>query len=443
MKPSVELYDTTLRDGCQAEGISLSCNDKLRIARRLDEFGIPYIEGGWPGSNPKDAEFFARRPELMLKQAKIVAFGSTRHKDKDCDHDANIQKLVESNTPAVTVFGKSWDLHVDRILETGLDTNLEMIRDTIRYLKDRGREVIYDAEHFFDGYKANPEYSIQTLRAAAEGGADGLTLCDTNGGSLPSEVFRITTEVVRWFPALRIGIHAHNDAELAVAVSLAAVEAGAGLVQGTINGYGERVGNANLISLIPALQLKMGKRCVSSGQLRELRQLSHFVNETANMAPNPHQPYVGTSAFAHKGGVHVSAVLKVEHSYQHIDPGLVGNEMKALVSEMAGRQNIRYKAEQLGIAIDSETTRRVLEQIKHMENQGYSFESADASVSLMLRRASADYTPPFEVIDFMVVIEDRRGPDVFSEATVKVKVGDQLLHTVADGNGPVDALNAA
>ncbi len=437
------LYDTTLRDGTQCEGISLSCNDKLKIAKRLDEFGIHYIEGGWPGSNPKDVEFFVRQNELNLKHAKIAAFGSTRYKNTTCDQDVNIQTLMESNTPVVTIVGKSWDLHVTHVLETTLEENLKMIAESIRYFKERNKEVFFDAEHFFDGYKANSEYAIKTLEVAAENGADCLVLCDTNGGALPHEIAKITRHIIENFPDQQIGIHAHNDGDVAVANTLAAIRVGARQVQGTINGYGERVGNANLISIVPNLQLKMGYRCVSDEQLIHLTELSFYVHETANVNPDIHQPFVGDSAFAHKGGIHVSAILKVEESYQHIDPQLVGNEKRALVSELSGRSNILYKAAEFGLEADSKGAKKVLDQIKTKENQGYTFEGAEASVNLMLRRASQNYRPPFEVIDFMVVIEDRRGPGVFSEATVKVKVGDEIRHTVAEGNGPVDALNRA
>lgn len=437
------LYDTTLRDGTQCEGISLSCNDKLKIAEKLDKFGIHYIEGGWPGSNPKDAEFFARQDELHLKHAKITAFGSTRYKNTTCEQDHNIQMLEKSNTPVVAIVGKSWNLHVTQVLETTPEENLNMIAESVRYFKERGKEVIYDAEHFFDGYKVDPEYAAQTLEAAAQNGADCLVLCDTNGGTLPHEMGEITRRIIEKFPKHHIGIHAHNDSEVAVANSLAAIQAGAAHLQGTINGYGERVGNANLVSVIPNLQLKMGYRCVSDEQLTTLAALSYYVHEIANITPGIHQPFVGDSAFAHKGGIHVSAVLKVEESYQHIDPQLVGNKKRALVSELAGRSNILYKATEFGINTDRQNAKKVLDQIKTMENQGYTFEGAEASVNLILRRANGNYRPPFEVIDFMVVIEDRRGPGVFSEGTVKVKVGNEIRHTVAEGNGPVDALTRA
>ena len=438
------LYDTTLRDGTQGEGISLSCNDKLKIAQKLDEFGVHYIEGGWPGSNPKDAEFFARQGELNLKRARIAAFGSTRYKGTSCDTDANIQALVEANTPVVTLVGKSWDLHVHHVLETDSEENLDMILESVIYFKERNKEVIYDAEHFFDGYKANPDYTMLTLKAAVQGGADCLVLCDTNGGSTPWEVEEITRRVNDEFGGeVQIGIHAHNDAELGVANSLAGVKGGAVHVQGTVNGYGERVGNANLISVIPDLQLKMGRRCVSDEQLANLTKLSRYVDELANMAPNSHQAYVGDSAFAHKGGIHVAAIRKVEESYQHIDPTLVGNRKRTVVSELSGRGNILDKAETLGLDTSREDARKALQEIKALENQGYAFEGAEASVDMLLRRVGEDYQPPFEVVDFMVVTENRQGRGLFTEATVKVKVGDEVRHTVSDGNGPVNALNHA
>jgi 2-isopropylmalate synthase len=443
MTQQIIIYDTTLRDGTQGEGISLSCSDKLKIAQKLDEFGALYIEGGWPGSNPKDAEFFARQHELKLKQAKIAAFGSTRYKGTTCEKDANIQALIKANTPVVTLVGKSWDLHVRHVLETDAEENLEMISESVCYFKERDKEVIYDAEHFFDGYKANPEYAMLTLQAAAQAGADCLVLCDTNGGSTPWEVEEITKRIVERFEERLIGIHAHNDGELGVANSLAGVRGGARHVQGTINGYGERVGNANLVSVIPDLQLKMGYQCVGKEQLASLTALSRYVDELANMTPNAHQPFVGYSAFAHKGGIHVAAILKVEESYQHMDPALVGNQKRAVVSELSGRGNILYKATEFGLDTSREEAKQVLEQIKQLENQGYTFEGAEASVDMMLRRASHGYEPPFQVIDFMVVTENRQGRGLFTEATVKVKIGEEIRHTVAEGNGPVNALNIA
>ncbi len=443
MTDQVFLYDTTLRDGTQGEGISLSCDDKLKIARKLDEFGVHYIEGGWPGSNPKDVEFFARQNELSLKSAKIAAFGSTRYKGQTCESDANIQALVAANTPVVTLVGKSWDLHVKHVLETDPEENLDMINESVTYFKARQKEVMYDAEHFFDGYKANPDYAMLTLHAAVKGGADCLVLCDTNGGSTPWEVEEITRRVASTFEGVQLGIHPHNDCELGVANALAGVRGGARHVQGTVNGYGERVGNANLMSVIPDLQLKLGYHCVSKAQLASLTKLSRYVDALANQIPNDHQPFVGQSAFAHKGGIHVAAILKVEESYQHMDPTLVGNKKRALVSELSGRGNILYKAQELGLNTSREEAKIVLQQIKELENQGYTFEGAEASVDMMLRRVTGGYEPPFKVVDFMVVTENREGRGLFTEATVKVQVGKEIRHTVAEGNGPVNALNAA
>jgi 2-isopropylmalate synthase len=443
MSDQIFLYDTTLRDGTQGEGISLSANDKLKIAQKLDDFGVHYIEGGWPGSNPKDAEFFARQNELNLKNAKISAFGSTRYKGKTCATDGNIQALVAANTPVVTLVGKSWDLHVKHILETDPEENLDMIHESVAYFKARGKEVVYDAEHFFDGYKANPDYTMLTLKAAVQGHADCLVLCDTNGGSTPWEIEEIARRVITEFKDVQIGIHAHNDCELGVANSLAAIKAGARHIQGTINGYGERVGNANLMSVIPDLQLKMGYQCVSEEQLGNLTQLSRYVDALANQIPNERQAFVGQSAFAHKGGIHVAAIMKVEESYQHMNPTIVGNEKRTLVSELSGRGNILSKAQEFGLDTSHEDAKEVLRQIKELENQGYTFEGAEASVDMMLRRQTEGYQAPFKVIDFMVVTENRQGRGLFTEATVKVQVGDQIRHTVADGNGPVNALNAA
>ncbi len=436
------LYDTTLRDGTQREDISLSCDDKLNIARRLDQFGIRYIEGGWPGSNPKDAEFFSRAGELELRQARISAFGSTRHKNKRCQEDKNLQALLRASTPTVTLVGKSWDFHVRDILDTTLQRNLAMIRDSVAFLKDHGKEVMFDAEHFFDGFKANPQYALKTVEAAVESGADFLILCETNGGALPWEVENIVQAVGANFDT-PLGIHAHNDSACAVANSLAAVRAGCVQVQGTINGYGERVGNADLSSIIPDLQLKMGHEVVSPKQLAGLTALSRLVAELANLALDNHKPFVGQSAFAHKGGIHVAAVLKSVNSYQHIDPALVGNEMRAVVSELSGRGNLVYQARARGLEISREDAQRVLHQIKEMEHEGFSFEAAEASVDLMLHRVREDYRPPFELIDFMVVTEQRQRRGLLAEATVKVQIGDEIKLTAAEGNGPVNALALA
>jgi 2-isopropylmalate synthase len=455
----IQLYDTTLRDGTQGEGISLSCDDKLRIARRLDEFGMQYIEGGWPGSNPKDMEFFERaHTELDLRQARIAAFGSTCKADTDPADDAQVQLLIDAATPAVTIFGKTWDLHVTEVLRTTLEENLRMIRETVRYLKVQGKEVIYDAEHFFDGYRANPEYALSTLKAAILGGADAIVLCDTNGGSLPWQVGEavdvVRTEVLgqetplapRPAPLAHItlGIHAHNDSETGVANTLAAVRHGCTQVQGTINGYGERCGNANLVSIVPDLQLKMGYDCVPAERLRQLADLSRYVSELANMSPDSHQPFVGQSAFAHKGGTHVNAVVKYVMSYQHIDPSLVGNETRVLLSELSGKDNIAVKRREFGLdGVTREEERVVLQQIKELENAGFAFESAEASVELMLRRLRKDYRAPFELIDYTASVQHRAGRGMFSEGTVKVRVGEHIFHEVAEGNGPVNALNRA
>jgi len=438
----IDLYDTTLRDGTQREGVSLSVDDKLKIARKLDEFGIHYIEGGWPGSNPKDVEFFRRVRSLGLGQAKVAAFGSTRKKDTRPEEDFNLKALLEADTPVVTLVGKSWDLHVTQVLDTSLDENLAMIGESVAYTKVRGKEVIYDAEHFFDGYKADSDYALATLRAAAANGADVLVLCDTNGGSLPWEVEEITRTVTREIDT-PVGIHTHEDTGCAAANTLVAVRAGAVHVQGTINGYGERVANANLCTIIPDLQLKMGVTCVPPENLARLTELSRFAAEVANLAHDDHLPYVGSSAFAHKGGLHVAAVLKSEDTYQHVNPALVGNQRRTVVSELSGRGNVVDKAHQFGLDVDSQQTRDVLEQIKQLEAKGFTFEGAEASVELMLRRAHPSYVPPFELIDFMVLVERRRGRGLLAEATVKVRVGPKLMHTAAEGNGPVNALDAA
>ena len=453
----VSLYDTTLRDGTQGEGIALSCDDKLKIARRLDEFGMAYIEGGWPGSNPKDMEFFERaQTELKLRNAKVAAFGSTCKADVDPADDPQVQLLIEAKTPVVTIFGKTWDLHVTEVLRTTLEENLRMIRETVRYLVAHGKEVVYDAEHFFDGYRANPEYALSTLKAAILGGAGSIVLCDTNGGSLPWQVGEAVDEVMAQvlgrtaggdggkLAYIDLGIHAHNDSETGVANTLEAVRHGCTQVQGTVNGYGERCGNANLVSIIPDLQLKMGLECTSDENLRQLLELSRYVSELANQNPDSHQPFVGQSAFAHKGGTHVNAVVKYVMSYQHIDPSLVGNETRVLVSELAGKDNIAVKRREFGLeGLSREQERAVLQRIKDLENVGFAFESAEASIDLMLRRVRPGYTPPFELVDFTATVEHRSGRGMFSEATVKVKIGDRVLHEVAEGNGPVNALNRA
>jgi len=444
MKPSnnIFLYDTTLRDGSQREGISYSVEDKLKIARRLDEFGIQYIEGGWPGSNPKDAAFFQRVQSQNFKNARIAAFGSTARKGSRPEEDANLQALLDAETPAVTLVGKSWDLHVFDVLEVTLSENLAMIGESVAYMKSHGKEVIYDAEHFFDGYKANPDYAVETLRAAASKGADTIVLCDTNGGALPWEVEEIVRSVAAQIET-PLGVHCHDDSGCGTANTLAAVRAGAVHVQGTINGYGERVGNANLCIVIPNLQLKMGKSCVTAENLTRLIELSTYVAEVANLPHDKFMPFAGESAFTHKGGIHVAAMLKNDHSYQHIDPELVGNQRRSVVSELSGRGNVLEKSRQYGLDINSDQARQVLNEIKDLESQGFTFEGAEASLGMMIQRLDPGYRPPFELIDFAVVVEHRQGRGMLAEATVKVKVGDQVLHTAAEGNGPVSALDAA
>lgn len=438
----VLLYDTTLRDGTQREDLSLSLDDKLTIVRKLDKFGVHYIEGGWPGSNPKDAEFFERSRALSLKQARITAFGSTRRKHCRCDEDGNLRALLEAATPVVTLVGKSWDFQVFDVLDTTLEENLAMIRDSVAYMKGLGKEVIFDAEHFFDGFKANPEYAVAALQAAAESGADILVLCETNGGALPWEVEEIVRAVGQRVHA-PLGIHAHNDSGCAVANSLSAIRAGCRQVQGTINGYGERVGNADLIAIIPNLQLKMGLQVVGPEQLRGLTKLSRLVAEIANLKHDSHQPFTGRSAFAHKGGIHVAAVLKNVASYQHIDPLLVGNETRALVSELSGRGNLIYQARAHGLKITREQADSVLQRIKDLEHEGFTFEAAEASVDLMMHRARPDYRPPFELIDFISLVEHRQGRGLLAEAMVKVRIDDEVRLTAAEGNGPVNALATA
>ncbi len=439
-KNKVYLYDTTLRDGAQRRGLSLTLQDKLKIAGELDRFGMAYIEGGWPGSNPKDQAFFERAGKMKFQNAKLVAFGSTRRKDLTADKDGNLQALLDSGTPAVALVGKCWTLHVEEVLGATLEQNLDMIRDSIRFLKERGREVIYDGEHFFDGYKENPEYALATLKAAEEAGADWLVPCDTNGGSLPSQVAKVTAHVRSQCRA-RLGVHTHNDSELAVANAQAAVESGCRMVQGTVNGYGERCGNANLISLIPTLQVKMGRRCIPEKHMAQLRELALFVSETANLNPDSHAPYVGRNAFAHKGGIHVAAVEKLAESYEHIAPEVVGNQRRFVVSELSGRGNIRMRADQLGLEARGREA-LVLEKVKELERRGFQFETAEGAFELIVRRSDVDYRPPFQILDTVVLSTQRMG-SLSSEATVKLKIGDETVHTAAEGEGPVHALDLA
>ena len=441
---SVMIYDTTLRDGTQGEGFQLSCLDKLRIARELDNFGLDFIEGGWPGSNPKDIEFFQEARKLKLRHARLAAFGSTRRAGIAVGDDPQVALLLAAETPVVTIFGKSWELHVNEVLRTTPEENRAMIRETVAYLASHGREVIYDAEHFFDGYKDSPEHALGTLEAAAAGGASCLVLCDTNGGSLPSEILQTCLAVKARLPGVPFGIHTHNDCELAVANAIAAIRAGACQVQGTVNGYGERTGNCNLTSVIPLLQLKMDLPVVP--QLEKLRDLSYFVDDVSN---NPHfarAPFIGRTAFAHKGGMHVNAVRKLARSYEHIEPACVGNCQTILVSELSGQSNILLKATELGVplASDSPEAAEVLLQVKNLENQGYSFESAAGSLELLLRRALGRYTKPFELLEYHTSFRKYRdGHQPVCEATVKLAVNGQTALTIAEGNGVVNALDLA
>ena len=447
---TVQLYDTTLRDGAQEEGISFSIEDKLKICQKLDDLGIDFIEGGWPGSNPKDTEFFAKARNLRLAYSTLVAFGSTRRSDCRVEEDLNLRSLLQAKTKAVTVVGKAWDKQVTRVLETTLEENLGMITDSISYLGTKGLRVFFDAEHFFDGYKGNAEYALQVVTAAAEAGAECVVLCDTNGGSLPQQIAE-AVKAVQKASSVALGIHTHNDAELAVANTLAAVEAGVVQVHGTINGYGERCGNASLCSIIPTLKLKMGIDCVTDEQLSKLSEVSRYISELANMPHYDRLPYVGDDAFTHKGGIHVSGLIKWEDSYQHINPSLVGNRPHVVVSELAGKGSIIFKAKERGLPVPKgKAIEEVLEQIKLLEKQGFQYDVAEASFDLLLRRAQPDYRPPFELVDFMIVVEKRRRPptrgnqeEPLSEATIKVKVDNRVVHTAAEGDGPVDALDQA
>lgn len=440
----VVIYDTTLRDGTQAEGVSLSLTDKLNVARKLDELGVDYIEGGWPGSNPKDMDFFKAVRKIKLKKARITAFGSTRRGNLTVSRDPSIKALLKAETPVVTVFGKSWLLHVKDVLKVSSPKNLEMISDTIRCLKSKKKEVIYDAEHFFDGYKDNPEYALSTLESALEAGADCLVLCDTNGGTLTSELIDIIKVVVKRIKA-PLGIHTHNDNAMAVANTVAAVQQGCSHVQGTINGYGERCGNADLCSVIANIALKLGLRTIPDSRLKELTEVSHYVSELANMKHQNSQAFVGESAFAHKGGMHVNAVNKNPRSFEHIVPGWVGNTRRILVSELSGKSNILIKANELGIDLSKgpSQTKIILKALKHLENQGYHFEGAEGSFQLLMQKAVKKHTPYFTLKGFRVIIEKREDNKLISEATIRVKVGGQEEHTAAEGDGPVNAMDNA
>jgi 2-isopropylmalate synthase len=438
------VYDTTLRDGTQGEHVSLTLEDKLRIATRLDEFRIDYIEGGWPGSNPKDSEFFARARDLDLYHARLAAFGSTRRAGVSAENDEGLRTLLVAETPVVTLFGKSWTLHVREALRTTLDENLEMIRSSVALMKAEGREVIYDAEHFFDGYHADRGYAMATLTAAAEAGADWIILCDTNGGVLPWDIEAAVTDV-RESGHERVGIHVHNDAGTAVASTLAAVRAGATQVQGTVNGIGERCGNVDLCPVIAGTALKLGHEMACADNLDELTALSTYLYDAANLVPIDNQPYVGRSAFAHKGGVHVSAMMRNDTTYEHIDPASVGNQRRVLISELAGRANLFASAEAMGISLDDNqpAVQRAVETVKRLENEGYQFESADASLELLLRRQLGLWEPRFELKDYRVTLEHRGGVEPHADATIRVVVDNREEHTAAEGDGPVHALDRA
>ncbi|MBE9140283.1 citramalate synthase [Nodosilinea sp. LEGE 07088] len=452
-RDTIQIYDTTLRDGAQREGLALSIEDKLRIARRLDALGVPFIEGGWPGANPKDVQFFWQLKETPLTQAQITAFCSTRRPGRLAAEDQMLQPVLAAGTEWITLFGKSWDLHVTTGLQTTLAENLAMIDDTIRYLRSQGRRVIYDAEHWFDGYSANPDYALQTLATAVRAGAEWLVLCDTNGGTLPQQVGQVVVTVHTWLqdfaaPRPQIGIHTHNDSGTAVANAMAAVEAGATMVQGTINGYGERCGNANLCTLIPNLQLKLGYPCIAPPRLETLAETSRFISEVVNLAPDDHAPYVGRSAFAHKGGIHVSAVEREPKTYEHVDPAAVGNSRRIVVSDQAGLSNVLAKARGFGLELDRQhpASRELLNRLKTLEHEGYQFEAAEASFELLMRETLGDRPRFFDLKGFHINCQHQgNGADHHSEslATIKVTVNDQEILAAAEGNGPVAALDAA
>jgi len=439
----IKLYDTTLRDGMQAEGVSFSLEDKLSIAKCLDVLGVDYIEGGYAASNPKEMRFFVEAVGLGLKNSKIVAFGSTRRADvKTCD-DASLKAILACKSSAATLVGKTWDMHVTGVLGCSLDENIALCAESVEYIKKHGIETIFDAEHFYDGYKKNPEYAMKVLAAAVDAGADVLALCDTNGGSMPDDIYEITRVVCEKFGTMAIGIHTHNDSDCATAGSLAAVRAGARHVQGTINGLGERCGNANLCVVIPNLAYKMGFEVLSPEKIQTLTEVSRFVFETCNMAPVMNMPYVGESAFAHKAGLHVNALRKNKDTYEHIDPGLIGNERRFLVSELSGKSNVLAKLEKAKIAEDKKLAKKILVRVQELENQGYQFEAAEGSFDLLVKKIMGTYKPAFELIKYHITVEQRVTGDMVTEATVKLRVDGVTEHVVAEGDGPVNALDAA
>jgi len=444
MSSQIILYDTTLRDGTQGEQVNFSAEDKLRIVHKLDKFGIPYVEGGWPGSNPKNERFFEMARKESFKHTRLTAFGSTRWAGTRVEDDGKIKALLKTELETVAIFGKSWSLHALQILGVSLDENLAMIHETVSYLKRQGRRVVFDAEHFFDGHQHEPTYALKTLRAAIDGGADTIVLCDTNGGTMPDQLKAVVEEVVAFSP-VPVGIHAHNDCGLAVANSLVAVQSGATMVQGTINGYGERCGNVDLISVIGNLQLKMGYQCVSPERLKQLTELSRFVSEVANMPPFSGRPFVGKSAFTHKGGVHVSAILKNPAAYEHIAPEQVGNRRRVVVSDLSGKSNIDYKAREMEISLGGNgyDSHKIVSEIKKLEDQGYQFDAAEGSLELLIKKATGQFEEPFNLETFRVVIEKNQSGPAISHATIKISVGEEHEITAAEGDGPVNALDNA
>jgi 2-isopropylmalate synthase len=443
MSRQIHLYDTTLRDGMQGEGLSLSAAEKVRVVHRLDQLGVHFVEAGFPSSNPKEVELFELLAGERLENAQICAFGMTRRKDVEAGDDPALRILADCFAPVCTLVGKTWKLHLEKVIRTDPEENLRLIADSVAFLRAQGKRLIYDAEHFFDGYRSDTEYALRCLDAAISAGAENVTLCDTNGSSLPSQVAEATARVVAEFGGERVGIHTHNDADCAVANSIAAVESGASLVQGTMNGVGERCGNANLVSILPSLQLKHGYTSVSAAQLATLTEVAHFVDEVCNLTPNPNQPYVGRNAFAHGGGMHVAGVREDARTFEHVDPEVVGNRRELLVSELSGRSTVISRAEDAGLELDGETVKRAVERLKELEHRGYHFEAADASFDLMLRKEAGDYTPLFRLESFRVITDKREDGKVQTEATIKIWAGGERLVRTAEGNGPVNALDNA
>jgi 2-isopropylmalate synthase len=445
MEKQVLIYDTTLRDGTQGEQINFSAEEKLRIAQKLADLGIQYIEGGWPGSNPKDIRFFQMAKNARIKKTRLTAFGSTRRANTLPDKDPNLKALLQAETQTITIFGKVWDLHVTEILGVSLEENVNMIFDSITYLKSKGKEVIFDAEHFFDGYKANPRYAVKTIQAALSGRADIIVLCDTNGGTMVGEIKEIVKTMKESFPGVSFGIHAHNDCGLAVANSIAAVEEGVTMIQGTINGYGERCGNADLISVIANLQLKIGKRCIDDSKIQYLTETSRYVSDIANIPPLNERPFVGRSAFAHKGGIHVSAIQKNPLAYEHVKPGTVGNRRRVLVSDLSGKSNIEYKANEMGLPLGGNgyDSKKIVKEIKQMEDQGYQFDAAEGSLELLIKKSTGQFKEPFSLLSLRVINEKNKDRQSISQATIKISAGGEEEITAAEGNGPVNAIDNA